>query len=271
MKVNYLTLITTVILLSKNIIAQGSVNITPNLTQVCNSDSCYDFMAEYSSSGEEPGPIIYAWSTGDSMKNVTICIQSDTIVSVEAFDSLSGSLLGVDTVDISVVVKPTFTDTPKMKIVCVDSCTILNAPVGINYVWREIEGTVIGSSASVEVCPDVQSTYYVTYDYFNCPFADTVQVNVVDTCNDSTVTFINTVSENVVLAVYPNPTNRFVVIDALVNDVTNLILFNQQGQEIFNTHSTKELDLLNFPSGLYFLKVIRNSQIDIIEVIKESP
>ncbi|MEM9546606.1 MAG: T9SS type A sorting domain-containing protein [Bacteroidota bacterium] len=77
--------------------------------------------------------------------------------------------------------------------------------------------------------------------------------------SDAITVFENTSSTNegalTGLTIYPNPTSDFITIDFDEGENSTLELYNQQGRLMYNGQFVKNLDISNYTSGLYNLKV----------------
>jgi hypothetical protein len=60
--------------------------------------------------------------------------------------------------------------------------------------------------------------------------------------------------ENNLITIYPNPTTGKIKINS--ENIKNMFVVNQIGTTILKTEKTNEVDLDNFPKGIYFIKVI---------------
>jgi len=89
------------------------------------------------------------------------------------------------------------------------------------------------------------------------------------TYGPSSVSVAENLSQSQQIHVYPNPTFGNLVIDAGTLKIQEVKIINLQGKELLATRPHKNLiDLTQFPSGVYFLKFISDSQIITKKVIK---
>jgi len=70
--------------------------------------------------------------------------------------------------------------------------------------------------------------------------------------------------------VYPNPTSSTITIES--NDITNIELYNIQGQKVFiGTIPTPKyiIDINNFPKGIYLLKLYGKNGVGVEKIVKQ--
>jgi hypothetical protein len=71
------------------------------------------------------------------------------------------------------------------------------------------------------------------------------------------------------IIIYPNPTNGVVNIESETS-INKITVFNIQGNELLVEHSKNNLDLSNFLTGIYFIKIEDNKgEIIVKRLIKE--
>ncbi len=102
---------------------------------------------------------------------------------------------------------------------------------------------------------------------YNC--AKNVQEILVDYTNTSSNVVTN-IAEEVntqnLTSVYPNPVSDYLFIEN--NDVVEVVVYNIQGQVVISTKETK-IDFSALKSGIYTVKLISNTKIENIKVIKQ--
>jgi hypothetical protein len=80
-------------------------------------------------------------------------------------------------------------------------------------------------------------------------------------------------SENATLDVYPNPSNGSFTINAGNNDLKEVYVYDAMGKVVYSKKNTIEqtfqIDVTELPKGLYLVKVISNSGIQVQKVISE--
>jgi len=75
------------------------------------------------------------------------------------------------------------------------------------------------------------------------------------------------------LKVYPNPAKNYLIIETqLKHDKNDIIIYNISGQIVKKQQLIEEntqIDIRNFPRGLYFVKLINNNTFTVKKIIKE--
>ena len=145
---------------------------------------------------------------------------------------------------------------------------ILNAGNGFEtYEWSNSETTqkiVVDSLVGI----GVHTFSVIVSDSNNCFGSDTIIITIEQTTG--IISFSETLG---VIKLYPNPTNGKINIEIEnIQDITNILIYSETGQIIFSKHFesisnsvTEQLDLSNYSSGTYIIKVINN---DIIKTKK---
>ena len=137
------------------------------------------------------------------------------------------------------------------------------------YLWEFNENQFLPST-STEENPVfdfvVDGTYFVTLTASNeCSSSQmTYTVNIIGTD-------VNIV-KNENLSLYPNPASTNVFLTNLNNEKLTISIFNISGQLIELIHANSdiiELNIENYPSGLYNMQIINESEIHNISFIKE--
>ena len=131
--------------------------------------------------------------------------------------------------------------------------TVLSGPTPHSFVWHN-GGT---SNPLTGLNP---GNYSVTFtDGNSCSIEDSIEVmNSVGVINETSEWFI-----------YPNPTNDFIFFKS--NNYSGLIsmeLYSFNGKRLKSIKSNK-LSLIEYPKGLYLLKIIYEKKIEIKKIVKE--
>ena len=87
--------------------------------------------------------------------------------------------------------------------------------------------------------------------------------------NDCSTVSVEAIYGSTSLSVYPNPTKESISVS--VNNYSDNIqteVFDLVGNQLLNT-TKKTISLINFPSGIYLLKVAYGNRLDLVKVIKE--
>ncbi|MEM0992350.1 MAG: PKD domain-containing protein [Bacteroidota bacterium] len=124
------------------------------------------------------------------------------------------------------------------------------------YIWVFGDGA---TSQEVEPTHEYQQTglYFTTLNAYNdgCSASVTAPVNII-------ISSIDVLGKTVKIVSYPNPTNDLlnVSVEGLPRQDINLRLFSSNGQvlseQLSNSSETTILNLVDFPSGLYYLQVV---------------
>ena len=147
-------------------------------------------------------------------------------------------------------------------LICLGDLVTLTATGGDSYLWSTGETT-----QSIEVSPEISTTYTVTVSNPLDSDEATVFVEVDAECND----VIEPGAEvNYEFMIYPNPAKDilniklsgvFNVSSMYIYDTTGKILLQDQ---VSNTQSTptmtRQIDVSSFQSGIYFVKLIDNDR-----------
>lgn len=67
--------------------------------------------------------------------------------------------------------------------------------------------------------------------------------------------------------IYPNPTTGKIIIDE--KNIHKVFVFNERGEMLINSDNTNEIDFINFPQGVYFIKVLTDKREYIEKIIFE--
>jgi hypothetical protein len=89
------------------------------------------------------------------------------------------------------------------------------------------------------------------------------------TYGPSTVSIAENLSPSQQIHIYPNPAHDNLVIDAGIYNIQEVTVINLQGKELLTARPHNNMiDISKLPSGVYFLKIITDSQIITEKVIK---
>lgn len=101
-------------------------------------------------------------------------------------------------------------------------------------------------------------------NFFGCEGVDTIEVTV------EVIDNINKENENSLVNIYPNPASNIVTINAPLN--TSISIIDIYGRLITiweNNTSSKVLDVSEYSSGLYFIKVSEKDNTETLKLIVE--
>ena len=215
----------------------------------------------------------YEWSTGEITQSIFVNPAQTTTYTVIVTDNNGCKASAPDNVIVSVHYPPVL-NMAKDTTVCADQSIDLNAGSGYNlYSWQiGNNNPFIGSSLltidSTGIGIGSAYVFIGVVDNNNCFGADTVKVTF-DSCVFVGIKQLN--SSNVNIKIYPNPSSgKFnLSVDGL-KDAADLSIFNMQGQVIYKHQipgdSIQQIDISDFASGIYFVKLM-NKDIQKIEKV----
>ena len=128
-------------------------------------NTCIDLVAT--------GASRYLWSTGQISPSITVCL--DTIKKYKVKSTNAFGCVDNDSITIYTYPKPIVQLTNDTSI-CKSGCITLSASGGSKYAW-----STGATTSSIQVCPSVTTTYYVTVtSNKECSAIDSVKVTVFD-------------------------------------------------------------------------------------------
>lgn len=210
---------------------------------------------------------IYNWlPAGGSTATTTVTPSANTVYTVNASNGFCSANA---TVAVNVIASgPSVTATASRTLICASESVVLTASASVpTYTWSSNANSA--TTMSVIVTPTVSSNYTVSVNDGTCTARATVSVTV-NSCTG--IEDLASVNE---IAVYPNPTN------GMVNIAINTELLNNSSIEVYNavgklviremlSKETTSVNLNGLEDGVYFYKVINNSQyVKIGKLIKQ--
>lgn len=146
-------------------------------------------------------------------------------------------------------------------ILCTGSSATLSASGSTTYTW-----STSASTTSIIVSPTLTTTYSVTaIDENNC-MNSSVFTQSVGTCTG--------IFESIVLSefsIYPNPSADNFTITNSSNNTFLLVIYNGAGQLVFSQKMDdliNSVDLKNYASGIYYLKIFSGNSQKALKLIK---
>lgn len=76
---------------------------------------------------------------------------------------------------------------------------------------------------------------------------------------------VETVNEDNKIIIYPNPTTGKIKINA--ENIKNILIINEIGEIVLNLKKTNEIDMANYPKGIYFIKVLTDKVVQIDKLV----
>lgn len=228
-----------------------SVNATPTITvnsgAICTGQS---FTMVPS------GANTYTYSNGTSV--VTPTVNATYSVSGTSLEGCASNMDAVSNVTVNAL--PTVSAVTNNTLLCVGQTATLSATGALTYTWSTTDNTT-----DIAVSPTVQATYTVQgTDANGCSSSATVTQNV------SLCTGINSINNNLVFNVYPNPNVGLFEIE--LSTEAKVVITNPLGQIIISETLFKgknTIDIQNQSTGIYFVKVIQDGQQQIVKLIKK--
>ena len=134
---------------------------------------------------------------------------------------------------------------------------------GSTYEWTVLGGDIISPSTTTSEITVLWTTIGPGYIYVTETSAESC-IGMSDTLNveiDECTGIGDNIDHN--LSVYPNPARNQITIDFSVKDESSfdLMIVNQMGQKVYYQNITEnkgshKIDIHDFPTGLYFIKII---------------
>ena len=235
------------------------VNATPNVDAGSNVTIELGTGAVLTATGEGD----FLWSTGETTSSINVNPTETTTYTITS--TLNGACSSQDSVIVTVEdsSQPVVANAGEDLEICTNSAgVLLTATGGETYLWNTGETT-----ANITVSPSEDTVYSVTVSNSHSIDTDEVMVFVNQNCSE-TGSRTQTVKE---MTVYPNPTNGQLNIElnGFSNEL-NVSLISLNGSIIYTESFTndspnkillKQLDLSRFGKGVYFVRVINNSDV----------
>jgi hypothetical protein len=197
----------------------------------------------------------YAWSNSANTASTSVAPSATTVYSVSGTNSCGTTTAAVT---IAVATTPTISATSSSTLSCTNNTVVLTAGAtpGVTYSWNTGASTM-----SISVSPSVTTTYTVTGSNA-CGTATATVVQNVSLC-----TGIDVITGGDAISIYPNPATDYVNIAipaSLTAGNTTVEVTDALGKvvmhETLNTDMTT-LKITKLEDGVYFFKVITNSQV----------
>lgn len=166
----------------------------------------------------------------------------DTLTSVlSGCDSIVTTALTIDTLDISTTVS---------------GITVMATQSGVTYAWIDCDNgnALIPGETSQSFSPALNGNYAVILDNGVC--TDT------SACVNMIVVGVDIEKTNAV-TMYPNPANDKIFIHWGNMDHFSIAIVNSVGQQVLHSSAegdTQQVDVSNFPSGIYFLEIEKDGE-----------
>jgi len=231
-----------------------NINVISSPTVICSGNNA-NIIAS--------GALTYSWSTGSTNSNINVSPITSTTYTVTGYDISNCS--NTKTISLLVNPSPTVTAVSNTSLLCVGQSATLSASGANNYTWSPG-----GVGTSIVISPTTTATYTVLGVAANGCQNTTSLTQSVSVCTGIISNNAATLSG---VKVYPNPTSGTLYFQLnTVGENASIELYNAIGQLVLNERLlSKEamLDLNDFKSGIYFIKVKNGNEIIIKKIIKE--
>ncbi len=209
--------------------------------------------------------LTYLWSNGATTRTITTpVLNADTTYTVTVTNPNGGCSV-VDS-PITIIVTPAPVVTGATTQALTTASTLANIVVNPTaVVWFANQADALAGTApllNTQVVTNA-TTYYAVSTAGTCrstPFAVTVNTNLATSGFDS----------NTRLSVYPNPFNN--ILNISISSNATIEIFDIVGKSIQNQtieNGLSQIDLSNFASGVYMMKVInQNNQTKTVRIVK---
>lgn len=208
------------------------------------------------------GAATYSWNNGSTNSSISVSPVSTTIYTVTGYDQSNCS--NTKTISLFVNPNPTVNAVSSSSLLCIGQSATLTANGANNYTWSPG-----GAGLSIVVSPTATTIYTVLgVDLNGCQNSSSFTQNVI------ACTGVNEVKEafEPLIAIFPNPTNDVLNLELnFVHENTTVLLYNSIGQLLIKEKMIipkQTLDLKNFASGIYIVKVQRDEALLIKKIIK---
>ncbi len=166
-------------------------------------------------------------------------------------------------VSVTVNPNPTVTATSNSSLICIGQTATLTASGASTYTWNATTTTV-----AFAVSPTITTTYTVIgTDANGCSNMTTI-IQSVSACTG--LENLSSINQNLVFQVYPNPSHG--AFEIVIDEEAELIITNALGQIIKEQQliaGKNNIDLSNYPNGVYFLITTTKAKSSYSKLIKE--
>lgn len=204
----------------------------------------------------------YIWSTGATTNSIVV---NPTVTSTYTVTAGIGNCVVKKTATVSVST-PSLSVSSNVAILCRGKSATLTASGGQTYTWSS-SSTTLGT---LVVSPTVTTNYtVVTKDAAGCK-ASTVKTQSVTVCLD----VANTNPETPEMILFPNPMKNRVTLERKgLAEILSVEIYDLQGQKIMTREGIidiLELDLTDYPPGLFFIKVCSKNEATYYKLVKSA-
>lgn len=204
----------------------------------------------------------YTWSNSSTQPVIVVTPTTNTTYTVNGFSTLCNTSHS-SVVSVSVNPTPTVTLTAGATTICAGagSIALVGSPSGGVYSGAAVSGTLLSIANAGTFTP----MYSYTNSATGCSNTATTTVII---ANCTGLLEFNTEP----ISVYPNPTNGLVNLTSMGKSLKNIEVTEITGKVIFSTQTVDEslqLNLNSYSNGVYYLKVVSDSNTLVFKVIKQ--
>lgn len=202
----------------------------------------------------------YNWNTGPITSTVNVIPTINTSYTVSGFGPTG--CVGTAIKTVSVEPLPTVSITPLTQSICVTEVATITVSGAVSYTWNPSNSF----ASTFTLSPAASNVYSVSYTGVNnCVATSTAQVNV------SQCVGLNEFVLNNETKIYPNPTQGIIHVNVSEGGNKTLEVMDVTGRVIQTKSfaaSTYELDLKEYSTGVYYLKIISGNSTEIKKLIR---
>lgn len=208
----------------------------------------------------------YLWSTSQTSNSITIpvSLMGNGLYTYYVRVIASNSCISYDSIKLNIA-NMQDVNLGNDTMICKTQTLLLNAGVGYNsYMWNNgSTNQLVVVDSTVGIGP--QLFHVKVFNDFGCYERDTIVV-IINTCIG-----FDELANNLLLKVYPNPTNDRISIETVLP--CSIELLDQSGKCILKSEKqtsveTKLLDISTFSDGVYYLKIVYLDQVYFKKIIK---
>lgn len=207
------------------------------------------------------GATTYTWNTGPTTSSVNVIPMVNTTYTVSG-SGITGCVASA-VISVSVDPLPTVSITPLTQSICITEVATISVNGAVSYTWNPSNS----HASTFTLSPPTSNVYSVSYTGANnCIATSTAQVDV------SQCVGLNELTVQSETKIFPNPTHGQITISVSNSGNKTLELVDITGRMIQRksfTGNSYQLELKEFPQGVYYLKVISGNSTEIKKVIKD--
>lgn len=164
-------------------------------------------------------------------------------------------------VSLSLYVMTVFTN-----VTVVNQTTLSANAINATYQWVDCDNgyaAITGATSSI-FSPSQDGNYAVIITQNNC--SDT---SICFQITGTSINYINRISQ---IRIHPNPISDFLFISNMNQNNCRIEIYNIQAQKVGDMISNKreiQLNMIDYPKSIYFIKIITSNEIRTFKVIKE--